>query len=83
MRIQFVPTTIKEAGNANINEMENYHAAPPADNNYTLQAILATVYTALRPHPEALPAVERALTKLLGPQSPTHNAKKPTTIDIR
>ena len=64
--------------NANSDEQPIHHAEPPhqpPDNN-TLQAILAAIYNALRPHPDALPAVESVLAKLLGPQSPTPN---PTT----
>ena len=65
------------------NQQQIHHAAPPhqppPDNNHghTLQEILAAIYNALRPHPDALPKVESVLAQLLGPQSP--GTPNPTT----
>ena len=80
----------KEAALANANndeQQQNHHAAAPqTDNhnsNHTLQATLAAVYTALRPHPDALPKVESVLAELLGPQSvAAPNPGTPTTTKI-
>ena len=91
MRIRFETTTIKEASNVNNDGKEIHHAAPPADHDHTLQAILAAVYTALRPHPEALPKVESVLAQLLGPQhaaahpnpDPKNRSRSPILLTTR
>ena len=71
----------KKETNATNQQQNHHHAAPapPPDNNNTLQAILAAIYAALRPYPDALPKVESVLAKLLGPQSATPNPTTTTT----
>ena len=69
MKYRLAKRNNKEPASTNVNNQPQQHQ----DNqNPQLQTVLAAILTALRPYPDALPAVESVLAKLLG-NNPTTN----------